>query len=297
MRTTFIKTLCEEARQDERLFLLCGDLGFSVLEPFADQFPDRYLNVGIAEQNMMQVASGLAMEGYSVFTYSIGNFPTLRCMEQIRYDICYHRLNVKIVAVGAGYAYGPLGVSHHTTEDIAMLRAIPGMRVTAPGDAFEAELVTRRLCRDVGPGYIRLNKAGEKPVHRAPIAADCLDMIQVRSGKSTAVLATGAVLGDMVDQVDARALGYSVYSAPFISDISQRQLIELCQRYEQLITVEEHQLNGGFGSAVVERLADLHAAGEISHFPQVRRIGIPGIFQGFAGTQEYLRAKAGITLP
>ena len=138
MRNSFINRLTEIAKVDKKIFLICGDLGYSVLEPFAEQFPDRFLNVGIAEQNMMHVATGLAFEGYNVFTYSIGNFPTLRCMEQIRYDICYHNANVKIVAVGSGYAYGPLGVSHHTTEDIAMLRALPGMIVTAPGDPVEA---------------------------------------------------------------------------------------------------------------------------------------------------------------
>src|SRR4051812_19286753 len=124
MRTAFISRLIEEARKDSRVFLLVGDLGFSVVEPFRDEFPKQFLNVGVAEQNMTGVAAGLAMEGYTVFTYSIGNFPTLRCMEQIRYDVCYHNLNVKIVSVGGGYAYGPLGASHHATEEIGMLRTI-----------------------------------------------------------------------------------------------------------------------------------------------------------------------------
>ena len=121
MRNSFIKTLMEQARQDERIFLLCGDLGYSVLEPFAEAFPDRFINVGIAEQNMVGLAAGLSLEGYTVFCYSIGNFPTLRAMEQIRYDVAYHDANVKIIAVGGGYAYGPLSTSHHTTEELGML--------------------------------------------------------------------------------------------------------------------------------------------------------------------------------
>ena len=134
MRTAFIEQLIKEAESNKKIFLLVGDLGYSVVEPFAEKYPDRFLNVGIAEQNMTGVAAGLAMEGYNVFTYSIGNFPTLRCMEQIRYDVCYHNLSVKIVAVGAGYAYGSLGASHHTTEDVAMMRSIPNMEIISPCD-------------------------------------------------------------------------------------------------------------------------------------------------------------------
>ena len=138
MRTAFINQLMEEARKDRSIFLLTGDLGFSVLEPFAKEFPERFVNVGIAEQNMAGIAAGLALDGWNVFTYSIANFPTLRSLEQIRYDICYHDLNVTVVSVGAGYAYGALGASHHATEDIAIMRAIPNMVVASPGDPIEA---------------------------------------------------------------------------------------------------------------------------------------------------------------
>src|SRR5882672_9499131 len=165
MRTAFIKRLIVEARTDARVFLITGDLGFSVLEPFANEFPDRFLNVGVAEQNMTGIAAGLAMEGYTVFTYSIANFPTLRCIEQIRYDVCYHNLNVKIVSVGGGYAYASLGASHHATEEIGMLRTIPRLTVCAPGDPLEAKVITTLLVKEKGPAYIRLGKAGEPVVH------------------------------------------------------------------------------------------------------------------------------------
>jgi len=165
MRNIFINTLCDLAEKAEDVFLLCGDLGYSVLDTFAEKFPNRCLNVGISEQNMITVASGLSAEGYNVFCYSIGNFPTLRCMEQIRYDVCYHNANVKVVAVGAGYAYGPLGVSHHTTEDIAMLRSLPGMLLCSPADPIEARLAADFMVRKNGPGYVRINKSGESNVH------------------------------------------------------------------------------------------------------------------------------------
>jgi transketolase len=298
MRNTFINTLCELAVTHDDIFIICGDLGYSVLEPFATRFPDRFLNAGVAEQNMTQVAVGLAREGYNVFTYSIGNFPTLRCMEQIRYDVCYHEANVKVVAVGGGYAYGPQGVSHHTTEDIAMLRAIPNMIVSAPADPVEAEAIARFMVARSGPGYVRLNRTGEARVHSAelPLALKSGSFLPVKSGTGTAVLTTGAVLQQVVDEVQQHGLSWAVLSSPFIGDFAVKELVRLAQEFETIITVEEHQLNGGFGSAIVEALSDLYAVGRLSTMPRVKRIGIPNIFIGVAGSQDYLRARAGISL-
>jgi len=298
MRTAFIEELCELAAIDKKVFLLCGDLGFSVLEVFADRFPDRFMNVGISEQNMIQVASGLALEGYNVFVYSIGNFPTLRCMEQIRYDVCYHNLNVTIVAVGAGYAYGPLGVSHHTTEDIAMMRSIPNMLVAAPGDPWEARLITRYFVQNPGPGYMRVNKAGELAVHSTCSlgAIEPGSLLPIKEGVGTAVVSTGAILDSIVSQLDAEGLRYGVFSCPFVSRLDRDGLMDILKRYNQVITVEEHQLSGGFGSFFLEEINHLHVAGLIDEFPLLRRVGIPDIFQGFAGTQDFLREKADIRI-
>ena len=132
MRNTFIDTLCELAAEDARVWLMCGDLGYSVLERFADRFPNRYINAGVAEQNLTGVAAGLALSGKIVFTYSIANFPIMRCLEQVRNDVCYHNLNVKIVAIGCGFAYGAAGYSHHGAEDLAVMRTLPNMTVVAP---------------------------------------------------------------------------------------------------------------------------------------------------------------------
>lgn len=296
MRNTFVNTLAELARVNDDIFLLCGDLGYSVLEPFADSFPDRYLNVGIAEQNMTQVAVGLAREGYNVFTYSIGNFPTLRCMEQIRYDVCYHEANVKVVAVGSGYAYGPLGTSHHTTEDIAMLRSIPGMLVTAPGDAQEAAGIARLLSRYKGPAYVRINKAGEPPVHGGSVSIEIGKPLQVRAGEHVAVLSTGAVLESVVHDVAKHGLDWSIYSVPVISNLDPAVLVSMAAKYQHLVTIEEHQLNGGFGSAVLEQMSDLWSTGIAKALPRIHRIGIANEFVGYAGTQSFLRERAGINL-
>ncbi len=145
MRNTFVTTLCDLAEQDERVWLLCGDLGYSVLERFSERFPGRYVNMGVAEQNMAGVAAGLALSGKIVFTYSIANFPVMRCLEQLRNDVCYHNLNVKTVAVGGGLAYGTHGYTHHGVEDIAVMRALPNMVVMAPGDPIETILATYAL--------------------------------------------------------------------------------------------------------------------------------------------------------
>lgn len=298
MRNTFINTLCQLANTHSDIFLLCGDLGYSVLEPFAENFPDRFLNVGIAEQNMTQVATGLAREGYNVFTYSIGNFPTLRCMEQIRYDVCYHEANVKIVAVGAGYAYGPQGVSHHTTEDLAMLRAIPNMTICAPADPVEAKAAANFMANHSGPGYIRLNKSGEMLIHDPAVELDIApgSMINVLAGNSVAILSTGAMLGQMIQEVISASKGWAVYSVPFVGNYITNQLIELANTFDVIVTSEEHQLNGGFGSSILEAFSDLYAKGAISHMPRVHRLGIPNKFIGVSGTQDHLRSLAGLTI-
>lgn len=298
MRNNFIGTLCELAALHDDIFLICGDLGYSVLEPFAERFPDRYINAGIAEQNMTQVAVGLAREGYNVFTYSIGNFPTLRCMEQIRYDVCYHDANVKIVSVGAGYAYGPQGASHHTTEDISMLRSIPNMLVCSPADAAEARAAVHFMASHRGPGYVRLNKAGEPKLHagKLPLTLRPGELLQVRSGFGTAVLATGAILGLALSELEQSGEKWSVYSAPFVGNYETNALMRLVDVYENIVTLEEHQLSGGFGSSLVETFSDLYAKGDIAVMPRIRRIGIDGRFIGTSGSQEYLRKAAGLTL-
>lgn len=134
MRTAFINELIQQARAKPDIFLVVGDLGFSVVEPFAEEFPDRFLNAGVAEQNMTGLAAGLASEGYHAFTYSIANFPTFRCLEQIRNDVAYHRLPVTVVSVGAGFSYGNLGYSHHAVQDIGILRTLPEMTIMSPAD-------------------------------------------------------------------------------------------------------------------------------------------------------------------
>ena len=166
MRDTFVRTLIELAKEDKNIELVTGDLGFGVLKPYWEAVPEQFTNAGIAEQNMTTLAAGMALTGKTVFTYSIGNFPTLRCLEQIRNDCAYHNANVKVVCVGGGFVYGSLGMSHHATEDIAILRALPDVVVLAPGDLLEAEEATKAMAKYNGTCYLRLGRGGEKKIHQ-----------------------------------------------------------------------------------------------------------------------------------
>jgi transketolase len=299
MRTAFINQLIEEAKTNNKIFLLVGDLGYSVVEPFAELFPDRYLNVGIAEQNMAGIAAGLAMEGYCVYIYSIGNFPTLRCMEQIRYDICYHNLNVKIVAVGAGYAYGSLGASHHATEDIGMLRSIPNMIVCSPGDPVEAKAITKISSNYQGPMFLRLGKAGEAIVHTENIPdlqIGDIQKVRIVDDADSVILVSGSILDYAVKFIKDNDINTTIFSIPFVKPINKEQLLEIAKKYKKLIILEEHQKSCGVGSAIIEVLNDLYFNNEISFFPKIKRIAIDDQFYSVSGSQIFLREKAGLNL-
>ncbi len=294
MRTAFINQLIEEARKNKEIFLIVGDLGFSVVEPFAKEFPDRFLNAGVAEQNMTGIAAGLAKEGFTVLTYSIGNFPTLRCMEQIRYDVCYHNLNVKIVTVGGGFAYGPLGASHHATEDIAMLRVLPNISICAPADPIETKIITSEIIKHRGPCYLRLGKAGELKIHDNSLIFNWGKMIKVKEGSEIVVLSTGAMLKYSLDYIQNNNLSWGLYSVPFIKPIDSSTLNFIANKYKKIITIEEHQKSGGFGSALLEALNILDNDSKINKMPKVEIIGIEDEFISVAGSQGYLRELSGL---
>lgn len=298
MRTAFIQQLIKEAETNERIFLIVGDLGYSVVEPFRDKFPERFLNAGIAEQNMAGMAAGLAKEGYNVYIYSIANFPTLRCMEQIRYDIAYHNLNVKIVSVGAGYAYASLGVSHHATEDIGMMRTIPNMVVCSPGDPVEAQIITAISSNYEGPMYLRLGKAGEQIVHNQPIGNVCIgDIVPVIiKQQHQAIIASGAILAYAANMVEEMNWDVDLYSVPFVKPINQRQLLQLADYHQEIIIIEEHQKSCGVGSAVIEQLSDLFSSGKLETMSKIHRIAIDDKFYHVAGNQQELREMAGLKL-
>jgi len=259
MRTAFIETLCELAERDGRIWLLTGDLGYSVLEPFAERFPNRYINMGIAEQNMAGVAAGLALTGKTVFVYSIANFPTLRCLEQIRNDICYHQANVKIVAVGGGYSYGSQGYTHHGVEDIAIMRALPYISVVAPGDPLETRAVTKILSQNEGPAYLRLGKAGEPIIHQQePVIQPGVPLL-IHKGKDVALCSTGAMLKTCLDAArlaEDKGKSVAVYSFPWIKPLITESILPIIRSYRLIISVEEANASGGLGGVLAEIISE-----------------------------------------
>ena len=295
MRTAFITALQELAEHDDRVTLVVGDLGFGVVEPFAKRFPSRYVNPGVAEQNMTGLAAGMAMSGKVVFTYSIGNFPTLRCLEQIRNDVCYHSADVKIVSVGGGFSYGSLGMSHHATEDLAIMRALPRMTVVAPGDPIEAAAATRALAAMPGPAYLRLGRAGEPIVHQGPISFTIGKAITVREGTDVTLIATGGILEQAMaaaDQLAARGVQTRVLSMHTIKPLDTDAVLKAARETGAIATLEEHSILGGLGGAVAEVLAE-HAPRKIPF----TRIGMDSTFVSKAGDQEYLRDMFGLSAP
>ena len=297
MRTAFIKQLIEEAKTNDKIFLLIGDLGYNVVTPFAEAYPDRFINVGICEQNMVGIASGLAMNGYNVYLYSIGNFPTLRCIEQIRNDVCYYNGNVKVVSVGAGFAYGSSGVSHHATEDIGMMRTLPNMVICSPSDPSEAKAITHISAQYNGCMYIRLGKAGEKEIYTEPYSLKIGDIHCYQDSNSTsAVIASGSVMYYAINWIKENNIDTAVYSIPFVKPVNKDQLQKLASRHSNLIVMDEHQKSSGVASALLEQLSDLYTEGKIKQFPKVRRLEIDEQFIYIAGNQQYLREFTHITL-
>ena len=292
MRTAFVETLCELAQQDERIWVLTGDLGYSVLERFIRRFPDRFVNVGVAEQNMTGVAAGLALCGKVVFTYSIANFPIMRCLEQIRNDVCYHNLNVKIVAVGGGLAYGSAGYTHHAVEDLAVMRAMPNMTVIAPGDPVETRLATKAVVNWLGPCYLRLGKAGEPVVHGREPDFEIGKGIVVRAGIDVTFVSSGGMLKTTLEAAQMLSfLGIQarVLSMATIKPVDRDMILAAARETKNILSVEEHSIIGGLGSTVAEVLAE---AGIGIPF---RRLGLPEGFNYQIGSRTYLLGSAGLS--
>lgn len=295
MRSVFNKTLLDLARADDRIFMVLADIGYGEIEQFAETFPDRYFNVGVAEQNMTGVACGLAMEGNISVTYSIANFPTLRCLEQIRNDACYHNANLKIVIIGGGLAYGSLGMSHHSTEDLAIMRSLPNMVVVAPCDFAEATAATNAMIAHDGPFYYRCGYKKEPEIHKGPIDFRLGQAIQVRDGRDITLIFTGTI-GNQVtlaaEEVAKEGIQCRVISMHTVKPIDREAIIAAASETGGLITVEEHVLLGGLGSAVAETLCDSGCYPKKFH-----RIGLPDRYVSRVGGHEWLLDQYGLSAP
>ncbi|RAU23589.1 transketolase [Paramagnetospirillum kuznetsovii] len=290
MRTAFIQALMDVAAADSRIQLVTADLGYSVVEGFAESFPTRFINCGVAEQLMAGMSAGMAMSGRVVFTYSIANFPTMRCLEQIRNDICYHNVPVKIVAVGGGLAYGAQGYTHHGIEDLAVMAVLPHMTVIAPGDPHEVRALVPQIAALDGPCYLRLGRGGEPVVH-APDAEIVLGKAAVlKIGTDVTLISTGAMLKPALDAVAALAaqgISAGLLSMHTVRPLDVGAIIEVARRTGNLVTVEEHVLAGGLGTMVADALLEAGVPARL------KKYGIGAELHGVVGSQAYLRGLIG----
>jgi transketolase len=285
MRTVFNETLKKIAENNERIYLILADIGYGEIEEFAEQFPDRFFNVGVAEQNMTGIACGVALEGNIAVTYSIANFPTLRCLEQIRNDVCYHKANVKIVIIGGGLAYGALGVSHQATEDLAIMRALPDMVVIAPGDFAEAEAATYAMFEHDGPVYFRCGYKKEPPLHAGPINFRIGEAITISEGSDVTLIGTGTITYHALQAskiLSSKGISCRVLSMHTVKPIDKEVILKAAEETDAIITVEEHNITGGLGGAVAEVLAEEGAP------VRFKRIGLPDTYVHIVGSHEWL---------
>lgn len=295
MRDAFVAQLTEIAREDPRIMLITGDLGFGVLMKFAEELPTQFLNAGVAEQNMTLMATGLALGGRVVFTYSIANFPILRPLEMIRNDACYHDANVKVVGIGGGFSYGSLGISHHATEDIAILRALPNICVVVPCDLAETRQATKALAAHPGTAYFRLDKstAGEDAglgTHSTPFVLG--KARQLREGSDLTFIACGGIMREVLSAADELlrdGVRCSVLSMHTVKPIDKEAIMQAARETGGIVTVEEHSVDGGLGSAVAEVCMDAGVMPQHFH-----RIGLRAGFSSIVGSQEYLRQVYGM---
>ena len=294
MRNAFIEELIARADQDESIVLVVGDLGYGVVEAFARRFPKRFFNTGVAEQNMMGLSAGLASEGFHVFAYSIANFPTFRCAEQIRNDIDYHKLPVTIVAVGGGLAYGNLGYSHHAVQDYALLRSMPNILIASPGDPMEVKACMRYLFKNPQPSYLRLGKVGEPCIHSSVPEVkpgEWLTIKTLNNSKKT-FLTTGASLAianDVITNNSAKS-DWSLKSLPLWGMKFKQDQIRQVLDFEEVRTVEDHLLDAGFGSWLLEScIKDPLAISVIKTF------GLNSNICGMVGKQTTLNNLGGLS--
>jgi len=292
VRDAFVSELLLAARQDPKIMLVVGDLGYGVVDGFADELPGQFLNAGVAEQSMVGVAAGMASSGYRVFVYSIANFPTLRALEQIRNDVCYHGLDVTIVSVGAGVSYGTLGYTHHAVEDIAIMRALPNMRVLSPADPMEAKAAVHDVLGAPGPAYVRLGKNGEPTLHEQ-IPVSLASVQYLRRGPDGVLVGVGAVVGECMVAADilrSRGINITVISCPTIAPMDSSWLDEW-HSSPLIVTVEEDRLPGGFGSAVMEEVS------QKSSDVAILRLGLDDSKLTVIGSGSYLREIHGLNGP
>tara|TARA_B100000900_G_scaffold415875_1_gene447645 strand:- start:3576 stop:4493 length:918 start_codon:yes stop_codon:yes gene_type:complete len=291
MRDAFINSLADIAKDDPKTILITGDLGFGVFDEFRNKFPGQFLNAGISEQNMTSIACSMALDGFKVYTYSIGNFPTLRCLEQIRNNICYHNANVTVVSIGAGFSYGQLGMSHFATEDVAIMRALPNITIANPSSDKETYEITKILHQEINsPKFLRLDKSSASIFSK--FDEDFFKPKLHSAGSDIALISSGGLLDEIVKAskiIEEEGYSVSIISIPFLKPFNENSLIKILNSHELISVFEEHN-SGGLAGVILE------AMGKLSMFPKkfIHR-SIPDEYPSIVGDQMYLREHYSLT--
>ncbi len=286
MRNSFVNRLYELAKEDKDIILLTADLGYGVLSNFYDNLKKQFINVGIAEQNMASIAASFGLDGKKPYIYSIGNFTSLRCLEQIRNDILYHNSNVKIISVGSGFGYGQLGMSHHATEDMAIMRALPNIIIFTPSDKIEAEQIADLTLTTNKPAYIRLSKGNEPVIHNKKIKVKIGKAIEVMKGQDVVIFVAGSASTEAYEackKLNKKSVSTGLYSFPTIKPIDKKLIKKVFNTSKVVLTVEDNNMIGGLYSAVSEVVATEN------HKALFKGIGLNDEYTSIVGSQNYLR--------
>ena len=294
MRKTFIKKLIEIAYKDPDIYLMTGDLGFSVLESFREEFPDRFINAGIAEQNMIGVAAGLAMTGKKVFVYSIVPFITMRCFEQIRIDLCYQNLPVRLVGVGGGVMYGCAATTHHALEDIAIIRSLPNMTIISPANNYETENLLEQANDLPGPVYFRLTKGNENILYDKKNNIKLGKMIEILPNDEHIIFITGDILSlgfDVCEKLKKIGINVGLVSVPTIKPLDINFLLSKKNKLRSFFVIEEHNVIGGLGEALSSFICQ-----NFDRNIYCKLFGISDFYFHEVGSRDYLRKKVGLSV-
>jgi len=289
MREAFSDTLLALAKADPNVLLLTGDHGYALFDAFRRECPKQYINAGIAEQNMVGMAAGLARSGFKPIVYGLAAFIPVRVLEQIKLDVAHDQLPVIFIGDGAGFVYSHLGTSHQSTEDIACTRAIPDLSVYSPADAHELTACMKSAYQSNSAAYIRMGKSDRKMVHSSPVTSKPGDLLSIKQvpDSTLAFIATGSLSSTALALANTQYPNASVWSAPFIKPINKNQVIEICKQHQKIITFEEHSVLGGLGSTIAEISSE--------HSPRhILRIGIEDRFSTHCGSYEYLLKEHGL---
>jgi transketolase len=289
MREAFSSALVRLAKADPKVLLLTGDHGYALFDAFRRECPQQYLNAGIAEQNMVGMAAGLARAGFRPFVYGLSAFVPVRVLEQIKLDIAHDQLPVVLIGDGAGFVYSHLGTSHQSTEDIACTRVLPHLSVYSPADRFELDACMERAYQSKSAVYLRMGKSDRGDVHAAPLPPDMPALLEVKAGVAGALafVATGSMVRSALDIALASYGDAAVWSAPVIKPVDAEQVLAICRHSKALVVFEEHSVLGGLGSLLAE------IAAESAALP-ILRIGVNDRFSQHCGTYDYLLKEHGL---